>query len=402
MNTYEVGLLFAELCVRQAHPGGRIGIILPNGYLGNRSLRYLVFREWLLRHTRVVAIVAFPRFTFKKSGADVSASVVVLEKRNQPLAQAIESENYPFAVGILEAVGWSVSDKGAKPIFKRDTETGVYLTNANNELLIDADFDRVLHDLWGSDVPEVFPWVIDGITVPPNLPRGWSVGIREVLARADLSLDPKRWCQRATAVRQQIQERPHFTLKDIVDIIPEVGPPADARAVYQYVEIQDTADGIVTPHALRGWQLPDRARHRADLGSIFVCRVWSSINKWFVAGGDCSTMVVTNRFYRLRLKVGKEAYLVDLVGGLNTEAYRIQARSYCTGSDGLAELPEEDLLEIVLPQITDTDARSILQQVVDALLAGRTTVASVVEALTRQGSIPIPHVQPRSTHWVQV
>jgi type I restriction enzyme M protein len=186
-----------------------------------------------------------------------------------------------------------------------------------------------------------------------------------------------------------------------VDIIPEVGPSANTRAVYQHVELQDTADGVVTPHALRGWQLPDRARHGAEQGDIFVSRVWQSIDKWFVAGENCSSMVVTNGFYRLRLKPGKAAYLVDLVGGLNTEAYRIQARSYCTGS-GLAELPGDDLLEIVLPQITDADARATLQQVVNTLLAGRTTVADVVEALTNQCSIFTAQVQPRSTHWVQV
>jgi type I restriction enzyme M protein len=33
-KTQETGLLFAELCVKQASSGGRVGIILPNGYLG--------------------------------------------------------------------------------------------------------------------------------------------------------------------------------------------------------------------------------------------------------------------------------------------------------------------------------------------------------------------------------
>src|SRR5690606_26268240 len=71
----QTGILFAELCVKQVRPGGRVGIILPNGYLGNRSAEYVALREWLLRHTRIVTVMAFPRFTFKKSGADVSASV---------------------------------------------------------------------------------------------------------------------------------------------------------------------------------------------------------------------------------------------------------------------------------------------------------------------------------------
>ena len=90
----ETGILFAELCVKQAKPGGRIGIIVPNGYLGNRSDRYQVFREWILRHCKVAAVCSFPRFTFKSSGADVSASVVYLEKRKVPLKAAKESEGY--------------------------------------------------------------------------------------------------------------------------------------------------------------------------------------------------------------------------------------------------------------------------------------------------------------------
>ena len=83
-SAQQTGILFAELCVKLVKPGGRVGIILPNGYLGNKSKEYLALREWLLRHTRIVAVVAFPRFTFKQSGADVSASVVVLQRREEP------------------------------------------------------------------------------------------------------------------------------------------------------------------------------------------------------------------------------------------------------------------------------------------------------------------------------
>ena len=96
LKNQQVGLLFAELCVRQAMPGGRIGIILPNGYLGNRSQQFVVFREWLVRHAKVAAIVALPRFTFKKSGADVSASVLFLEKRTRPLSMARDAGDSPL------------------------------------------------------------------------------------------------------------------------------------------------------------------------------------------------------------------------------------------------------------------------------------------------------------------
>ena len=67
-GSQQTGILFAELCVRLCRLGGRVGIILPNGYLGNAKVEYAGLREWLFRNTRLVAVIGFPRFTFKKSG----------------------------------------------------------------------------------------------------------------------------------------------------------------------------------------------------------------------------------------------------------------------------------------------------------------------------------------------
>jgi len=43
----EAGLLYVETCLRAVAPGGRVGILVPNGYLGNRSERYCEFRRWI-------------------------------------------------------------------------------------------------------------------------------------------------------------------------------------------------------------------------------------------------------------------------------------------------------------------------------------------------------------------
>src|SRR5205085_2999303 len=99
----------------------------------------------------------------------------------------------------------------------------------------------------------------------------------------------------------------------------------------------------------------------AQKGDIYVGTIWSSVGKWFVAGGDCSSLIVTNGMHRLRLKPGKEKMLLDVVSGLNTESYRIQARAFTTGSDGLADLPEVSLKTIILPKITDKEARATIQ-----------------------------------------
>jgi len=234
LKSQETGILFAELCVKQVSAGGRVGIILPNGYLGNSSSRYLAFREWLLQHTRIVAIVGFPRFTFKKSGADVSASVVLVEKRDKPLIAAKESESYPFYAGLLESVGWSVWNKRAVRIYKRHEETGALLINEDNEPIIDADFDRVSEDLYASQVPTIFRWLLGNRKRKPKAGKngGWSVKFSEVARRDDLTLDPKRWCQRVAQVREKIAAIQHFAIGDVVEIIPPGKKPSNPSGIY--------------------------------------------------------------------------------------------------------------------------------------------------------------------------
>jgi N-6 DNA Methylase len=122
--------LYVEACLKAVMPGGRVGILVPNGYLGNRSERYLEFRRWLLRNARVAAVIGFPRFTFKKSGADVSASAVILERRREPLSDLSQMPDYPIHFNLVEKVGWDLQSKYATRIFKRDPRDGTELRDA--------------------------------------------------------------------------------------------------------------------------------------------------------------------------------------------------------------------------------------------------------------------------------
>ena len=113
--------------------------------------------------------------------------------------------------------------------------------------------------------------------------------------------------------------------------------------------------------------------------------------------------MVSNGFVRLRPKPEHEPYLVDIVAGLVSETYLIQARALCTGSDGLAKLDPNDLGEILLPKVTDPTARLALQGIVDALLAGRATVGNVVTGLQTAGQVhPEPYNTRKGRHVVQV
>jgi type I restriction enzyme M protein len=396
----QVGLLFLELCVRQAKAGGRVAIILPNGYLGNRSNSYRALREWLLRHCRVASICSFPRFTFKTSGADVSASVLFLEKRAKPLKKAAADSKYDFHVGLIESVGWELGDKGAKALYQRDPTDGTLITDTHGNPLLLQDFDRMVADMRRSKAATRFKWLAGGATSGKK--DGWSISAAKVTDDPLLTLDPKRLSRKAVELRDELASKPHFRLGDLVEFVTESGAAWPVSNTYRYVELQDITAGSYRWTTLRGWELPSRARHAAESGDVFVGSVWGSVQKWMVTGGDTDGLLVTNGCRRLRMKKGKEKYLLDLVVALSTESYATQMRALARGSDGLAEVHEDDAAEVFIPKITSSKQRKELEPFVKQLLAGYTSVRAKVDDMIESGDLPIPVPDKRPSHSVLV
>lgn len=72
--------LFLELCVRRLRPGGRLGIVLPEGLYGNARAGYIW--EWLRNHGRILAVLDCPRTTFQP-GTDTKTNVLFFESGNR-------------------------------------------------------------------------------------------------------------------------------------------------------------------------------------------------------------------------------------------------------------------------------------------------------------------------------
>lgn len=398
----ETGLLFVEVCIRQTVPSGRIAIILPNGYLGNRSSRYQQFREWLLRQCRLVSICSFPRFTFKSSGADVSASVVYLEKRVEPIEVLDDDAAYSFNVELIESVGWNVGNKKGEPIYRRVPEDGSYIVDDNGDFILEADFGSVQRDLWNSPVVDDFPWLVadrehesDG--------TGWSRPISVVTTDPTRCLDPKLHSRKHQELRVAIGAMPHFALADLVDFIGE-RKTADGTSIrlddaqeYRYVEIQDVFQGDYRSTLLRGWELPQRARHLAEPGDIYAGAVWGSVGKWFVTGQDVDLVVVTNGFHRMRIKPSMDEYAVDLLAAMSTEAWAVQMRATARGSDGLAEVNQLDMAALLVPRLGENE-RAALRPHVDQLLGKRPSLRAAVQDLLAAEDASMYRVDGRPSH----
>lgn len=87
LDLYEIGkgktsrqteVVFVERCLQLLRPGGRAGIVLPDGNLNNPSLSWL--RRWCEGMARIDAVVSLPEETFRSAAATVKASIVVLRR----------------------------------------------------------------------------------------------------------------------------------------------------------------------------------------------------------------------------------------------------------------------------------------------------------------------------------
>lgn len=220
VDSQETGILFIETCVKECRPGGRIAIILPNGYLGNRSDKYRLVREWVLRHTKVAAIISLPRFTFKKSGADVSASVLYLEKRKKPIERLSEDAYYRCAVELIEKVGWDAGNKKAAPLYKRNELDGSTILDEHGNPILDCDFDEAIDRIINSDAVSCFPWLTKNKTCRGNC-NSWTIGNDVIYNDPDLTLDPKRYGRKVMTLQEDLKKGNYALLGDLVRFIPE-------------------------------------------------------------------------------------------------------------------------------------------------------------------------------------
>ena len=68
--------LFIERCMELLKPGGKLGVVLPDGILGNDKLGYI--RQHLLLKSKILAVIDLPIITFMPN-TSTKTSVIILE-----------------------------------------------------------------------------------------------------------------------------------------------------------------------------------------------------------------------------------------------------------------------------------------------------------------------------------
>lgn len=78
-------ILFIERCLNLLKPGGRLGIVLPEGVFNNPSLAEV--RDFVEDRAWIRAVVSLPAETFNASGASVKCSILFLQKFTAPVSE---------------------------------------------------------------------------------------------------------------------------------------------------------------------------------------------------------------------------------------------------------------------------------------------------------------------------
>ncbi len=92
LSLYETGklsglteVLFIERCLNLLKPGGRMGIVLPEGVLNNTNLQKI--REFVESKAKILLVVSIPQDVFIASGATVKPSLLFFKKFTEKEAE---------------------------------------------------------------------------------------------------------------------------------------------------------------------------------------------------------------------------------------------------------------------------------------------------------------------------
>ena len=117
-------VLFIERCLRLLKPGGRLGIVLPEGVLNNTQLQSV--RELFEGMAKIVLITSIPQDVFMASGATVKPSLMFFKKftaeeatqYDQANAKAYEQVTTKYAEQIAELTSFIENKKSPRSEIK--------------------------------------------------------------------------------------------------------------------------------------------------------------------------------------------------------------------------------------------------------------------------------------------
>lgn len=312
-NSQVPDILFVEKVINILKENGKGAIVLPDGNFENPSSQY--FREFLLKNTKIDAVISLPDGTFIPYGTGVKSSVIFFTKKLK-----IE-DDYNVFFGKINNLGYTFS-KHSKPLVDR-----------NGEII--EDYNNVLKKYKCKEYDQ------DNFIIPISkiIENNYSLAYHFYSLRIN------------NQIKEHIEES-KIHLSDLVEVKAKK-VKIDPDELYKYVEISDvnaTGCEIINCSEMYGNDLPSRASYRLKENQIIVAIAGNAIGTIWHAKAlvtkEYENCICTNGFILLETKKGVSPYL--LLHFFNTEAFRVQIRKYKYGT-AIPTITKDDFLNIIVP-----------------------------------------------------
>ena len=245
LPSQQLGILFIERCFKLLQDDGRIGIILPEGYLCTASYGFV--RQWILNNFRIFGLVELPRRIFLKSDADLRSNILFATKDCGP------KDDYPIHTELVRKVGYKLG-KGFFGMPLRDFDTGLEVRDNANKIVIDSDFERVKNNF-----AKFTSFLKNDAAVEWNGAR-----LSDILSHPSLDMKPRRLTTKALDNIRAIKSGEYVRLGDIADVVTETidinetYPPSELLHLIEGQDIRAVEGVVVLKDAEKRWKIENR------------------------------------------------------------------------------------------------------------------------------------------------
>ncbi|MDM8555338.1 N-6 DNA methylase [Desulfococcaceae bacterium HSG7] len=336
-------ILFIERCLQLLRPGGRLGVVLPNGHFENSSLEYL--RRYIKDKANILGVVLLPQETFIPYGTGVKASLLFLQKKN---GGAINSKLVFFSKIIK--TGYA-GNKNGSPVYKKDKYGHVLIENGQK--IIDEDFSEVVCD---------YNQFLKTFSIKSE--KSFSISSDQLNSRFDYNY---YFPENRKLIANLIKLK-SVRLCDVAKIVKNKSKRLKRNEIVEYVELSDIytkSYEIINSTTLPVNDLPSRASYELKTGDVITAVAGNSIGTRKHATAyiteEFNKAICTNGFRILRNLKINPFYLLYY---LQSDLFLKQVFMYRTGA-AIPALSDEDFSNILIylpPQNEIDKISSILEK----------------------------------------
>ena len=150
-------VLFIERCLNLLKPGGRMGIVLPEGVLNNTNLQKI--RDFVESKAKIMLVVSIPQDVFIASGATVKPSLLFFRKFTEEeatlyatITDDARAEAVTPYLSELEDIDLKLATRGKDAVSKEDKKR-LKMRRKDIEIIIETETKKLVKERFDYQIP---------------------------------------------------------------------------------------------------------------------------------------------------------------------------------------------------------------------------------------------------------